>query len=75
MRYRYNAVNFLTDIHKNTHSSPVRVRYGVKKIYSASGKYSAAVPVDSYVMNKKTYNIGPRYKGTGLYILVSFGNR
>ena len=62
----YKAINFLIHIHKKTpHSSPVRVRYGVSFVDPGSDWYSASVPVIIYVIS---YNIGPRYNGTRLYL-------
>ena len=71
VRRCYNAVNFLTNIGKIPHSSPVRVRYGV--YFSGSSiwyirphlVYSASVPVISYVWS---YNIVPRYNCPRLYV-------
>ena len=40
----YNAVNFLTNIHKTSHSLPVRARYGVSFVSPAFDWYSASVP-------------------------------
>ena len=50
---------------KDTHSSPVRARYGVSFVDPASGRYFAWVPVIIYVL---FYNIEPRYNGTRLYL-------
>ena len=53
---RYNVVNFLTNIHKgHPHSLPVRARYGVLFVDSASDWYSASFSVIIYVIS---YNIG-----------------
>ena len=50
---------------KTLHSSPVRASYGVHFVDPASDWYSASVHVIIYVTS---YNIGPRYGGTRLYI-------
>ena len=50
---------------KDTHSSPVKARYGVSFVDPASDWYSASVPVIIYVLS---YNIGPRYNGIHLYL-------
>ena len=66
VRCCYNAVNFLTNIHKSTRSSPVRARYGVFFFFAnpASDWYSALVPVIIYIIS---YDFGPLYNGTRLY--------
>ena len=50
---------------KPPHSSPVRARYEVHFVDSASDLYSASVTLIVYVIS---YNIGPRYNGTWLYM-------
>ena len=50
---------------KTPHSSPVRVRYGVPFVNPVSDWYSASVSVIIYVIS---FNIGPCYNGTWLYI-------
>ena len=56
VRCSYNAVNFLTNL---------RARDGVSFVNSTSDWYSGPVRVNIYVIS---YNIGPRYSGTLLYI-------
>ena len=66
VRCRYNAVSFLTNIHKNTpHSSPVMAKYGVSFVDPASDWYSASVSVIIYVIS---YNTGPCYNGNQLHL-------
>ena len=62
VHWRYNAVNFLTNIHKNTHSLPVRTRYGV--FLCIQHLNCVSVPVIIYVIS---YDFGPRYNGTQMY--------
>ena len=65
---RFNAVNFLANIHKMTpHSSPIRVSYGVSYVDPAPDWYFASGPVIICVI---TYNIGPRYHTTWLYYSI-----
>ena len=71
VRCRYNAVNFITYIHKKTpHGSPVRARYGVSFVDSASDWYYVSVPA---IINAKSYHIGPRHNGTRLYMQIELG--
>ena len=60
---KYNAVNFLKNIHKTPHSSPVRARYRVSIVDPASDWYSPWVPAIIYAIS---YCIGPCYNGTRL---------
>ena len=53
-------------LEKTSHSSPVRARCGVSFVDPASDRYFATVPVVIYAIS---YNIGPRYNGTRLYML------
>ena len=59
---RYNAVNVLTNIHKR---HPRARPYGVSFVNPAPDWYSASVLVIIYVIS---YNIGPRYNSTRLYL-------
>ena len=51
-------------LQKKSHSSPVRARYGVCLVDSASDWYSVPVPAVIYAIS---YCFGPRYNGTLLY--------
>ena len=64
----YNAVSFLTIIHKrHLHSSPVRARYEVSFVDAASDWYSTTFPIIIYVIS---YNIRLHYNGTQLYYFL-----
>ena len=69
VRYRYIAVNFLTNIHKRR---PIarRLRRGMGVFFDwASDWYSASVPVIIYEIS---CNIGPRYYCTRPYIRYQY---
>ena len=67
VRCRYNAVTFLTNIHKR---HPIARPSGqgmgwVSYVDPVSDRFSASVPLSIYVIS---YNIGPQYSGTRLYM-------
>ena len=62
VRCCYNAVGFVTNIHK---IHPIALRYGVSFVVPASDWYSASI---SIIINVISYNIGPRYNGTRLHV-------
>ena len=70
VRCRYNALNFLTNIHKKRPIARPLGRGMGCFCDPASDWYSASVPVIFYVIS---YNVGPRYNGTQLYLFqISF---
>ena len=62
---RYNTVNFFTNIHKRHPIARLLGKVWVSFVDPASDWYSASVPVNIYEIS---YNIGPRYNGTRLYL-------
>ena len=65
VRCQYNAVRFLQNTHnRHTHSSPVRVRYGMFAVRLKSDSHSATVFAVLYAISWK---IGPCYSDTRLF--------
>ena len=54
---------------KTPHGSPVKARYGVSFVDSASDWYHVSVPA---IFNAKSFYIGPRFNGTRLYNAISY---
>ena len=63
VRCRYNAINFLTNIHKR---HPIARPFFVDPV---SDWYSASVPM---IIDVISHNIGPRYNGTPLYKVLEW---
>ena len=71
VRCRYNAVNFLTNIHKR-HPISRPLRRGMGCLLCIQHLSDILLPVVIYVISK---NVGPRYNGTRLYILRSMNHK